>query len=243
MSGRSTKKTGSQKPEALAVFKRRRRRAAEKIVANHVIDQKTLRWLAIAWAKRKGFVPRELNRSDQHEHEIPFWVSDTVWGLQATRSVSPWHRQWRATLAGIIQRAGIEQVSIIDREAIYGTYMSSGDRIKGRWRWPEAMQTVNWLAEMGLLQAPPFAEELAAKVGTKKGVAMLQRRRQRAHPQEDGRLLEWSPSPPRTPGRRSAGRPSSGGNTKSTRPPPHSVDGWTRTRKRRACESHSVEST
>ena len=82
-------------------------RTAETLPPAHGTDRGTLRWLAIAWGKQNGHVPQDLNRTDKHGNEIPYWVSGMLWDLQGDKLALAWHRRWRAILAGLLAECRI----------------------------------------------------------------------------------------------------------------------------------------
>ncbi len=70
-------------------FAQTMRRTEETLASAHDTDRVTLRWLAIAWGKRKGFVHQGLNRHDLHGREIPYWTSAMLWDIQGDKPAPP----------------------------------------------------------------------------------------------------------------------------------------------------------
>ena len=73
-------------------FAQKMRRTEEELARTHGTDRGTVRWWSIAWEQYKGYVPQDLNRTDKHGHEIPYWVSGMLWDLQGDKPAAPWHR-------------------------------------------------------------------------------------------------------------------------------------------------------
>ena len=143
-------------------FAQTMRRTEETLASAHDTDRVTLRWLAIAWGKRTGFVHQGLNRHDLHGREIPYWTSAMLWDLQGDKPAPPWHQRWRAILAGLLARAGIETTPITDLATTREIYRAlSTARRTGDWPWEEALKTVNWMAAVGLLESSQMDDDNA----------------------------------------------------------------------------------
>ena len=96
----------------LAKFAQTMRRTEETLASSvHGTDRGTLRWMTIAWGKQNGQVSQDLNRTDKHGNEIPYWVSEMLWNLQGGKPAPLWHRRWRSILTGLLARVGIESAT------------------------------------------------------------------------------------------------------------------------------------
>ena len=72
--------------------------------------------MAEAWAKRKGHIPPEVNRTES-DRTVPFWASKVLWDL--TEDVNGnWRRGWRLLLADLRASSGTDEAPIVGTDSI-----------------------------------------------------------------------------------------------------------------------------
>ena len=124
----------------------------------HKCDRRTLRWLAIAWAKEEGLVPHSLNRADLHGREIPSWTSGMLWDLHTGSDKNSWHSRWRTLFAGVLKRAGAETTPITARVATKDVHRGMCPRRAAD--LPSSHALLAWQVLYGLEPARPSRQSL-----------------------------------------------------------------------------------
>ena len=134
------------------------RRAFERIAKECGGTAYTYTWMAIAWAKPKGHVPLTLNRTESGR-EVPFWASAVLRGL--TEDEDDWHRGRMLPLAGPHVSPGTNEAPVGNTDSISEAHRLMNARKRGL-VLEGAVEMVNWVAGMGLLDSPRGKAKAAA---------------------------------------------------------------------------------